>query len=664
MRKSTFCVLLACYALGIVLAKYNLFPLPIHHFTGFSIYTLFTIGICISLWSARSIFIGVAALLFILIGGHSFTLHKRLIKEILSFETQEKVPLLATIDKSVKKTRSGFTASLQLHSLTAEVLLKANVFTADSCFAELQKGDTIRCSVPLSSIRSPANPYQFNYKDFAMGQAIYFQIFLKEDQWSLISAPIKSTQKRVEIYKKRCTDFLKHNITKKDAFGLVKAMILGDKSSLDPLIKDQFRDTGAIHVLAVSGLHVGIVLALLIFFLGLLPLPFRIKKWSVTLIPLVLIWCFAVLTGSSPSVIRACTMVSFFLCAKLLNKHGDIFYIVLLTGFFILVWDPNMLFNLSFQFSFLAILGIVLFMPILDELMQARSPVLRFFTASIKVSIAAQVPLFLLMIHYFNQFPLYFIPSSLLAIPLATIIIWLGVLSIFFSFIPMANMIAKLLLKGSEKTSELLLFCIDHLSQLPMTTWNELYLHSSSLIIGYAGILALILAYYLSNKKLLLAGGFCFIGLSINHNLNIANSHQELTTTIYHIKNKSLVEIYDKGVSYIINPDRLTNEEILKWTHKNNLAHYIKERHILPYSSSINQYPLNQSTLWIFEEPPENIWDLVQESDIVLIRNARQDQIPDKKKGTIILDGSSPFYIPNTYNTRQFAFIKKIDDCE
>ena len=207
------------------------------------------------------------------------------------------------------------------------------------------------------------------------------------------------------------------------------------KDELDFEVKQAYAAAGAMHVLAVSGLHVGIIFLILNTLLAILDTS---KKGRIVkaIILLISLWSYAMITGLSPSVLRAATMFSFVIMGTVLNRSSSIYNTLAASAFFILIINPNLLFEVGFQLSYVAVLGIVYLQPLIYKRIYTRWWLLDKVWAITAVSIAAQIATLPLTLFYFNQFPVYFMLSNLLVIPSAAVILILGILLFIASPIP------------------------------------------------------------------------------------------------------------------------------------------------------------------------------------------------------------------------------------
>ncbi|MCQ2347903.1 MAG: ComEC/Rec2 family competence protein [Paludibacteraceae bacterium] len=276
--------------------------------------------------------------------------------------------------------------------------------------------------------------------------------------------------------------------------GTLSALTLGYRVHLDKQVKHAFMAAGAMHVLAVSGLHTGILLSVLLSLLTLFgryrPLyEERGKQVALTLVLILLLVGYAFLTGCSPSVVRSVWMASLGLVAVALRRRTAIFNIIFASAFFILLVHPNDLFSISFQLSYAAVLAIVLFMEGWERL----AP----HTGLIGVSIAAQVGTLPIALHYFGQMSNYFLLTNLLVIPLAWLMMVGGVALFTVGWWqPLGVLIAKGLngltyaLNHSVAWIETLRGACTHIQLPPYGTWVTL-----------AVAWGILIAWYLTTKQ-------------------------------------------------------------------------------------------------------------------------------------------------------------------
>jgi len=294
----------------------------------------------------------------------------------------------------------------------------------------LQGGDTLIATMQIHRPRPKRNPHEFDYRDYLKRQNIFFEAFLEApEELIILPGRIKSISLIMSDIKVQISNHFHKYLTPRSA-GILAALILGEKSDVEESIRNDFANTGVIHVLAVSGLHVGYVSIILVTIFGLLRLPHGAKMLSV----IGGLLFYVGLTGGAPSVMRASIMASLMIMGGLLERKSDIFNILASAAFIILAINPQQLGNLGFQLSFLAVLSIVTLFPTFKEWVSGISiltthrlgkmmmPILDLFL----VSLAAQVGTLAITMFYFNKIPIVSLFANLVVVPLIGVIVATG----------------------------------------------------------------------------------------------------------------------------------------------------------------------------------------------------------------------------------------------
>ncbi|CAN1508740.1 ComEC Predicted membrane metal-binding protein [Flavobacteriaceae bacterium] len=274
--------------------------------------------------------------------------------------------------------------------------------------------------------KNPINPNQFDYGKYLTNKSILAQMYA--DSYAIKIS--ETTDKNIWYY----SDFLRNKILSnleksnfsKDELHVVAALILGQQQDISPEILHDYQYAGAIHILSVSGLHVGFILLFITFLLK----PLRKNKVgnTIRLVTIIVsLWGFAILAGLSPSVVRSVTMFSFVAVGMHLKRSTNIFHTLLVSVFLILLFQPSFLFDVGFQLSYVALFFIFWLQPLLENLWTPNNKIAIYFWEILTVSFAAQIGAFPLSIYYFHQFPGLFFVTNLIIIPFLSVIMALGV---------------------------------------------------------------------------------------------------------------------------------------------------------------------------------------------------------------------------------------------
>jgi competence protein ComEC len=331
-------------------------------------------------------------------------------------------------------------------------------FQKDSASSTIKYGDQLLIEPKFNNIEPPKNPSEFDYRQYLAFHLIYQQAYIRSDKWrKLNSDEGNPLLQSANLARKRLMNILKENHIYGDEFAVASALVLGYKDKLDESLVRSYSSSGAMHVLAVSGLHVGIVFLVLnslLFFFN----RFKNGRYVKAILLIVLLWFYAMLTGMSPSVMRAATMFSFIILGGALRRYTNIYNTLGVSAFVLLLFNPFLIMEVGFQLSYLAVIGIVYLQPKIYNWFYVKYWLLDKIWAITAVSIAAQIATFPLGLLYFHQFPNYFFLSNLLVIPLATLILYFGFLVFISSPIPeISNVLAwcmKKLIQGLNLSVE------------------------------------------------------------------------------------------------------------------------------------------------------------------------------------------------------------------
>ncbi|MCF6241662.1 MAG: ComEC family competence protein [Bacteroidales bacterium] len=350
-----------------------------------------------------------------------------------------------------KETEKSIKAILEINAIKTDSSWQntkqkvITYFPKDSISKKLKYGDLLIINTRFRKVQNRGNPYEFDYVQYLASKNIHYQSYIKAGKWKRIaqnqgnyiySLAYSVRNKLLIIYKEKGISG--------DEFSVLAALTLGVKDFLSDDITQAYSSSGAMHILAVSGLHVGIIYLIvnsLLFFMDKKRL-LRILK-SCLLISF--IWFFAFITGLSPSVRRASLMLTLIIIGQVSVRHPSIYNSIAASAFLILLVNPLIILQVGFQLSYAAVIAIVYFQPKLYRIFEIKNWFIDKIWALTSVSIAAQIGTFPISIYYFHKFPVYFFLSNLIVIPAAYLIISLaialllfhsiGFLSDFFAFI-------------------------------------------------------------------------------------------------------------------------------------------------------------------------------------------------------------------------------------
>ena len=292
---------------------------------------------------------------------------------------------------------------------------------------KLNFGDKIISTARLNPINRVQNPYAFDFRNYLALKGIYHQCYLKDKDWILVET---ASGFHISIFahnlRNKLLDLLKKQNYDENTHAVAAALLLGYDEYLDDELRSKYSGSGAMHILCVSGLHVGIIYMIANFLLGFLV---RIKYGDTLRVALVLgiIWIYAMITGLAPSVMRASFMFSFIIVAQAFQRKGNTYNSLAASAFILLLINPNFIYNIGFQLSYSAVFAILFIQPQLSQFLKIKNSFLKKIGDLITVSIAAQLGTFPFAVYYFHQFPNYFLLTNLWVIPLSFIVLCAGI---------------------------------------------------------------------------------------------------------------------------------------------------------------------------------------------------------------------------------------------
>ncbi len=380
------------------------------------------------------------------------------------------------IEQPIEKPRStmchvqilAFQDSLQKEPLNARSIL---YLEKDSLSLALQRGDVLLLNCQFTEPQSSNNPYAFNYKKYLARKGIGATAYCPSNSWQLLTTePDHSPLAIAEMCRTHLLNIYKRFGIEGNEFGMLAALTLGYKDALSPELRESFSTTGAMHVLAVSGLHVGIIFVVLGLFLKPLGKGHKSKVLKNLLI-IAFLWTYAFITGLSPSVCRATLMFSLVALANILQRQSSIYNTIFFSAFVLLLLKPTYLLEVGFQLSYCAVLSIVYFQPRLSSLWHPQSRLLKWCGDLACVSLVAQVGTAPFAMYYFHQFPNYFLLSNFIVIPAASVIIYLAIALFLTSYIPFVGAAIAFLLNWVLKLLYWSISGIEHLPNALSTLW-------------------------------------------------------------------------------------------------------------------------------------------------------------------------------------------------
>lgn len=367
----------------------------------------------------------------------------------------------------------------------------------------LTYGDELIISANTTAIAPPGNPAEFDYRSWLAAQNIYHQVFLKQHQLVKLN---ENTGNPISAYalslRARQVLFYRKLLKDDDAFAVASTLILGYRADLSQDTLNIYSKTGTIHALSVSGMHVGLIYIVLNWLFQCLDRSRLLKIGKVALI-VVLIWFYALLTGFSPSVLRSAIMLSVYILAKSFNRQSNSYNIISFAAFCLLVYDPFLIWDVGFQLSFLAVLGLIYLQPKIQNWWYPKNKWINKLWEIMAMSLAAQLITFPLSIYYFHQFPIYFLISNLFIIIPIALLMYLGII-ILLGKLEFLAPIFEWLIKFTNSG-------LRWIADLPLSSLSAIWISKTELWLLCIALTLFILALAGFKKRMLLVSLACFM---------------------------------------------------------------------------------------------------------------------------------------------------------
>jgi competence protein ComEC len=417
-------------------------------------------------------------------------------------------------------------------------------FQKDGPLPALPYGSVIVFNKPLQRIQNSGNPGAFDYSRYASFQGIFYQVYLQRQDFIVLPNRKENVFKKIlTAIHSKVLSVIKRYIPGSREAGLAEALLIGYKGDLDKELEKTYANTGVVHIIAISGMHLGLIYWLL----GLACIPLAKRKSGKWIKPLVIIgglWLFALLAGGSPSVLRSAIMFTCIVVGESFSKKAAIYNTLAASAFILLCIHPFWLWDAGFILSYAAVLSIVIFMKPVYNLVYVRNKLLDATWKLAAVTLAAQVLTVPVSIFYFHQFPVYFLFTNIVAVPLSSIIV-LGEIALCAIAVWPAV---------AETTGSILHWLIhamnsfvEHMGRLPFALWQPLQIDMAQLILMYGFITAA--GYWLLEKykPAFIASLVCIAGFIICRTCSIIETSRRQQIIVYNIPKHSAIDFFSNG---------------------------------------------------------------------------------------------------------------------
>ncbi|MFT3678495.1 MAG: ComEC/Rec2 family competence protein [Chitinophagaceae bacterium] len=315
-------------------------------------------------------------------------------------------------------------------------------FVRDSSFTGLPAGTLLLTRATPQPVTGTGNPGAFDYARYSLFNGITHQLYLQPGDYICIPGNYNTRFSQwLTRWRNWIIQTLEKYIPGKKEAGLAEALLIGYKDNLDRELVQSYTNTGIVHIIAISGLHLGLIYWLLQKACTVLPQRGR-WRWLSPLLQITALWIFSLLAGAQASVLRSAVMFTILILGQSISRKHAIYNSLALAAFLLLCYQPYWLWDIGFQLSFLAVASLILFMQPIYQLIYLKWKAFDLIWKMCAVTLAAQLLTLPICLYQFHQFPNYFLIANLLIVPLSSLILIGEILLCLAALLPAAAAVA------------------------------------------------------------------------------------------------------------------------------------------------------------------------------------------------------------------------------
>ena len=481
----------------------------------------------------------------------------------------EKEGLIVTLNEPLAEKTRSFKANCTVNWLVHKertIAVKGSViiyFKKDSSL-QLQYGSQVILTKTLQEIKNSGNPGGFDYKRYCLFQGITHQVYLQPGEFE-VTGDKKENGFRKFIYacREKVLNILRANIKGEKELGLAEALLIGYKDDLDKSLVQSYTNTGVVHIIAISGLHLGLIYWLLAIILK----PLQKTKETRWLRPVLIItglWLFSLLAGAQPSILRSALMFTCIVLGESLSKKTSIYNTMAVSAFILLCINPYWLWDAGFQLSYAAVLSILIFMKPVYNWFYIKNKLLDLLWKLNAVTLAAQILTVPLSIYHFHQFPNLFILTNFLAVPLSSAILLGEIFLCAISFIPEVALLTGKLLCWLIRVMN---SYIEKIEAIPYSLWDSLQVNGEQVIFLF--LFAIGISYWLMERSSigLKWGLLALLGFMAMRSLSFIKTNQQQKIIVYNVPQIRAIDIVNKRNYFFIGDSELVANDFVRNFH-------------------------------------------------------------------------------------------------
>ena len=493
-------------------------------------------------------------------------------------------------------------------------------FQQNNQIQDLKNGAILQLYKKPSAILNTSNPGGFNYQAYAAAQNIFHQVYLSANDFGFIAnSQLPVSTSLLDQASTYVLSVLKQYIEQPKEQSVAEALLIGYKKNLDKELMNAYSNTGVIHIIAISGLHLGMIYTLLLWLFSPLN-QFKKMQWLKRGIILLLLWGFTLLTGAGASVLRAAVMFSFLILGEQQQRPIQVINSLAASAFCLLMYNPMFLWDIGFQLSYAAVFGIVLFAKPIEKIIFIKNPLLLYCWQLTSVTIAAQLLTLPMLLYYFHSFPNLFLLTNFIAVPLSGIILYLCIALLVFSpIIFIANIIG-------QTTTWLLTYLnqfIEHSAKIPFAITNHIQISLAQTICIYMAVIAFAIWIAKKQRTLFWIGNIALVLVVGLRSADIIKLQQQQKLLVYHVPKYAAIDLIE-GLShqYIGHPSINQNHLLqLQYLTPSRTIYRANQKTKHPQLQSRPPFIIsaNKLVLWVYPHAKMPPLHMVPKIDLLLV---------------------------------------------
>ncbi len=556
-----------------------------------------------------------------------------------------------------KKSYKALASAKWLHDDGSIKKVKGDLiiyFQKDSVITNFKYGQQLVFQKELQSIQNAGNPGGFDYKRFCLFQDITHQVYLKSNEFILLPGKDANWFKQFLIDTRHLViSILRRNIVGEKETGLAEALLIGYKDDLDKNLVQAYTRTGVVHVIAISGLHLGMIYLILVSLLK--PLKRNPKtKWVAPVIIVLFLWLFTLLAGAQPSVLRSALMFTCIVLGENFSRKTSIYNTLSLSAFILLCINPYYLWDVGFQLSYAAVLSIVIFMQPIYKSIYIKNKLLDNFWKLNAVTISAQILTIPVSVYHFHQFPNLFLLSNFITVPLSGLILYGEILLCAVSFIPMVAKGIGFILTALIKFMN---GYVERIDAIPFSLWDGLQIS-----LAQSGLMIIIIAgfsYWLfqKSKSAFGLGVISLLVFFILHGISYYEAKKQEKLIVYNVPGLPAIDFIKGQNAFFTGDEAILKDEFILNFHLKPSRIYHRVNHA-DYDISRQQtarfFEYGSRKIVMIQSSIKNIDTTIKVPvDLMIISGKSFLDVPSLLKAfnvkQMVMDGSVPAYSINRW---------------